>query len=170
MRLPICALLSAVLLCGFDARGESRTPGAAKVQRKCAFPQSNTRAPDWVCTARAEGMALAAVGSAAKSPAGAAFMEQMAAADARARLVREVRESVRSRGAGGAPATDKREGAEASAITKDTLIGSKIARRVYGPEGTLYVLVGLNAANAKRLVDSVTAEYRKQQSSPDGTK
>jgi hypothetical protein len=170
MRILLCMLLSAAVLPGVDAWGETQTSTAtvAKVKKatKCSFPKSRKRAPDWVCTARAEGLAVAAVGSAAKSQAGVSFMEQMAAADARARLVREVRESVREKVVGGAPAAikeaDKPDGALITTITHDSLQGAKVEKSVYGPDGTLYVLVGLDAANANRLIESVTAEYLKQ--------
>ena len=170
MRILLCVLLSATLVAGADAWGETQAPAAtsakAKKANKCTFPRSRKRAPEWVCTARAEGLAVAAVGSAARSKAGVSFMEQMAAADARARLVREVRESVRKKVMGGAPAAsknaDKPDGALTTTITSDSLQGAKVEKKVYGPKGTLYVLVGLDAAHANRLVESITAEYLKQ--------
>lgn len=170
MRILLCMLLSATVLPGVDAWGETQTSTAtvAKVKKatKCSFPKSGKRAPDWVCTARAKGLAVAAVGSAAKSQAGVSFMEQMAVADARARLVREVRESVKKKVVGGAPAASKKSGEQDGAlittITNDTLYGAKVEKSVYGPDGTLYVLVGLDAVNANRLIESVTAEYLKQ--------
>ena len=170
MRILLCVLLSAMLFPAVDAWGDSQASAATttKVKKaaKCSFPKSKTRAPDWVCNARAEGLAVAAVGFATKSQAGIAFMEQMAAADARARLVREVRESVRKKVVRGAPVAgskaNERDGALITTITTDTLQGTKIKKSVYGPNGTLYVLVGLDAANAKLLIETVTAEYLKQ--------
>jgi hypothetical protein len=168
MRVLLCVMLSVTLAAGGDAWGEAQASAApaanVKKANKCTFPKSRKRAPEWVCTGRAEGLAVAAVGSAAKSKAGISFMEQMAAADARARLVREVRELVRKK-MGGAPAAgkkaDERDGASIT-ITNDSLQGAKVEKKVYGPKGTLYVLVGLDAENAKQLVESITAEYLKQ--------
>lgn len=170
MRILLCVLLSATLVAGGDAWGETpasaATAATVKKGKKCTFPKSRKRAPEWVCTARAEGLAVAAVGSAARSKVGISFMEQMAAADARARLVREVRESVRKKVMGGEPAAgnkaDKRDGALTTTVTNDTLQGARVEKQVYGPKGTLYVLVGLDAANASRLTESITAEYLKQ--------
>jgi hypothetical protein len=170
MRILLCVLLSATMLPSVDAWGDGQAKAAtnAKVKKaiKCSFPKTKKRAPDWVCNARAEGLAVAAVGSADKSQAGNSFMEQMAAADARARLVHAVRESVRKRVMGDAPASgkkaDERDGALITTITSDTLRGAKVRKSVYGPNGTLYVLVGLDGANANLLIESVTAEYLKQ--------
>jgi hypothetical protein len=170
MRIFLCVLLSAALLPGVEARGESQVSNSAsaKVKKagKCTFPKSAKRAPAWVCTARAPGLALAAVGTTPRSQAGVSFMEQMAAADARGRLVREVRESVRNKVAGGAAAAGReaveQDGALITAITNDSLQGAKVVKSIHGPNGTLYVLVGLDAAHAQQLTETVTAEYLKQ--------
>lgn len=172
MRILLSVLLSAALVAGADARGETQasaaTSATVKKGKKCTFPKSRKRAPEWVCTPRAQGLAVAAVGSAARSKAGASFMEQMATADARARLARDVRQAVRKKVMGGAPAAsnkvDERDEAVMTAVTNDTLQGAKVEKKVYGPKGTLYVLVGLDAAHAKQLIESITAEYLKQKS------
>lgn len=169
MRIFLCVLLSAALLPGVEAWGESQlsTGTSVKVKKagKCTFPKSARRAPAWVCTARAPGLALAAVGMAPRSQAGVSFMEQMAAADARARLAREVRESVRNKVAGAAAAGRKPpepDGSLITVITNDSLQGAQVVKSIYGPNGTLYVLVGLDAAHAQQLIETVTAEYLKQ--------
>ncbi len=168
MRMFLCVLLSAALLQGFDVWGEAQVssspPAKVKKSGKCTFPKSAKRAPDWVCTARAKGLALAAVGTAPRSQAGVSFMEQMAAADARARLAREVRESVRNKVAGGAVGreTGDQDGALITVIANDSLQGAKVEESAYGPNGALYVLVGLDAVHARQLIETVTAEYLKR--------
>jgi hypothetical protein len=167
MRMFLCVLLSAALLSGVDARGEAQASSgtSAKVKKagKCTFPKSAKRAPDWVCTARAKGLALAAVGTTPRLQAGVSFMEQMAAADARARLAREVRESVRNKVAGGESGREPGDQDDAliTTIANDSLQGAKVEKSAYGPNGTLYVLVGLDAAHARQLIETVTAEYLK---------
>ncbi|HLP96986.1 MAG TPA: hypothetical protein VK149_00935 [Sideroxyarcus sp.] len=141
-------LLSLALLCGPVLADEGKA-------RKCVFPDSRERAPAWVCNAHADGWKLTAVGSAAHSAAGTAFMEQMAAADARSRLVRDVRRAVRDK----LRIADKDD----DAVTKDTLRGVKVLQKVYDANGTLYVLIGMNEASAKKLADSIAAEYRARQ-------
>jgi hypothetical protein len=171
MRILLCVLLSATMLQSVVARGDGLAKAAtnARVKKaiKCSFPKTKKRAPDWVCSASAEGLAVAAVGSADKSQAGISFMEQMAAADARVQLVRAVRVSVRRRVLADASSSGKEQdgldGALMTTVTNDTLRGAKVRKSVYGPGGRLYVLMGLDEANANLLIESVTAEYLKQQ-------
>ncbi len=120
----------------------------------------------WVCSARADGFAMAAVGSTPRSAAGISFMEQMAAADARARLARNLRKSVQNRIADRSDAARKkgaREGALITEIANDSVSGAGVIKSAYGPDGTLYVLVGIDATEANRLVESITSEYLARQ-------
>ena len=167
MRKLLWVLLSATLVLSVDALGA--TPGSTsttvkvKKTKKCLFPKSKKRAPSWVCDAQADGMAATAVGSAAKSGAGISHMEQMAAADARSRLVQNVRESVQKDNAGGKDAANKNMAASDSALTtNDTLQGAKIIKKIYGPKGRLFVLVGLDETNAQKLRESIAANYPEQ--------
>ena len=161
MRKLFCMLLSAAMVLSANAFADTRAPAAAGAKvmkaKRCLFPNSRKRAPDWVCDARADGMALTAVGSAAKSGAGISFMEEMAAADARVHLARNLRRSVQNRLQG------DRDSALITRIANDSLQGAGIVKSAYGPDGTLYVLVGIDEQNAKKLVDSITAEYQAQQ-------
>ena len=126
MRRFSCVLLSAALL--LSGHAWSDTPGTTPVKKakKCLFPKSKKRAPAWVCDAHIDGLTMAAVGSAAKSKAGTAFMEGMAAADARAQLANKLH---------GTPQTE---------AVNESLQGSKVLKSTYGPNGTLYVLVGID--------------------------
>ena len=148
-----------------EAQAKDGAPVKAKKAKRCVFPQSRKRAPVWVCDKHAPGLAFTALGSAARSRAGISFMEQMALADARTHLVQEVRASVQSKFADEAhadKATAERNGALITRITNDALQGTRIEKRASGPHGSLYVLTGLSEANANRLIESVTAEYRLQ--------
>jgi hypothetical protein len=122
---------------------QSETKSKTVKAKKCLFPKSKKRAPAWVCDAHAEGLALAAVGVAPKSKAGLALMEQMAEADARAKLAKEVRGVEQSSAAAAEAAADSEY------IT--ALEGSKVIKHAYGPNGTLYVLMGFDAAEAQKL-------------------
>jgi LPP20 lipoprotein len=159
-------MLAAMCL-GIDAWADTQANSAVAAKdrpvKKCTFPRSKKRAPDWVCNAQADGLALAAVGSAAKSRAGFSFMEKMAAADARKNLVVEVRKSVKMKVMGDALSANKGiDDALITGITNDSLQDTRIEKRVYSPKGTLYVLVGMDEATANKLVESVAAEYREQ--------
>lgn len=163
----LCVLLSVALVLSTDALGSTPTATAkVKKAKKCLFPKSKKRAPNWVCDGHVDGLAVTAVGSAAKSGAGLSFMEQMAAADARAHLAQNLSEPVQKKTAGSANAANKdaadREGALITRVADESLHGTKVLKKAYGPNGTLYVLVGLDEASAKKLNESITADYLQQ--------
>lgn len=141
----VCVLLSVSMILSGYAWAD--TPPVSKSKtvkaKKCLFPKSKKRAPAWVCDAHADGLALAAVGVAPKSKAGMALMEQMAEADARAKLAKAVRGVEQSSAAAGEVAADSSYLA--------ALEGSKVIKRAYGPNGTLYVLMGFDASDVQKL-------------------
>lgn len=167
MRKLFCVLLSAAIALSVDALAGAQATAAktAKVikAKKCLFPKSRKRAPNWICNAHVDGLAVTAVGSSAKSDAGISFMQQMAAADARVHLARNLHGSVQNKiinSEGSAKkAPVERDNALITKITKESLRGTKIVKSAYGPDGTLYVMVGLDEANTKRLIDSISADY-----------
>lgn len=154
MRRIFCAMLSAAMVFSGYAQGDAPTTNKDSQSQTCLLPNSHKRAPAWVCKPQARGWAVAAVGSAAKSDAGIAFMEQQAAADARTKLVRRLR--------GGD--TRKSTASDGAVITETTheLRGSKILKSVYGPDGTLYVLVGHEEDSPNRLKKPVSADGQKR--------
>lgn len=168
MRKILQVVLSMAMVLSIGVFTSTQVAAATEVKvkkaKKCLFPKSKKRAPSWVCDAHAEGLAAAAVGSFAKSRAGLSHMEQMAAADARANLVRDLHGSVQSKIKDGAQTAGKDDvdSALIDKITNDSLEGSRIMKRAYAPNGTIYVLVGLDQANANKLIESITATYMKQ--------
>lgn len=157
-----CVLLSVALVLSTDALGGTPTATAKAVKgKKCLFPKSKKRAPTWVCDAKVEGLTVTAVGSAAKSKAGISFMEQMAAADARTHLAQNLSGPVQKNIAGSANAANS-DSASITRIANESLQGTKVMKKAYGPNGTLYVLVGLDEASAKKLNESITADYLQQ--------
>ena len=164
MRKLMSVLLSVAMVLSGYAVGDtlSVTGSQAKVSKakKCLFPKSRKRAPAWVCDAHADGLAVAAMGSAVKSKAGLAHMEQMAAADARAQLVRSLRRAERKNSASSANAAN----GDAAEISEETLTGAKIIKRAYAPNGTLYVLMGLDETEAQKLREAIKASELGQRS------
>lgn len=156
MRRIFCAMLSAAMVFSGHALGDV-SPAADKESKAgiCLFPNSHKRAPAWVCKPQARGWALTAVGSAAKSDAGIAFMEQQAAADARTKLARRLRGGDTKKSTSG-------DGAVVTETTHASLRGTRILKSVYGPEGTLYVLVGLKEDGANRLKNTGTADEQQR--------
>ena len=146
MRIFLCILFSVTMTLTGYARGDELPSSAhdkPKKEKKCLFPKSKKRAPSWVCNPHADGLAQAAVGSAAKSKAGDSFMEQMAVADARKHLAQDLHDAKQ-------PDVDNSSTPASSAIVaNESLENTKIIKRAYGPNGALYVLVGVDEAGAQ---------------------
>ncbi len=174
MRKFIYLLLSATMLVGSNGWAISspiNKDAQAQKGKKCLFPNSRKRAPSWICNAQDSVLSLAAVGSFDKSGAGIEFMEQMAAADARAHLVMKLNDTVQKK------ITDVEETANKnsaepdqvlisqaliSKITNECLEGSKVLKKAYGPRGKLYVLIGFDEAGTQKLHESIAAAYLEQ--------
>ena len=154
-----------VLFMSFIALGVAAcsTP-PAKVEKvaECVFPGSDKAAPLWVCDAPVEGMTVGAVGSAAKSDAGVAFMKQMAATEARVQLAQNMKVQVQNMikqyaettGAGSKETVDRVNTSVTKQITDQTLQGTKIFRSIVAPDGTMFVLVGLDEVAAQKLTET----------------
>jgi LPP20 lipoprotein len=128
----------------------------------CTFPGSSQKAPSWVCGigGAVEGAAVWAAGSYQKTQAGVAFQEAQAMLNGRAQLVQQMRSVVSSgvkqatqtTGSGSSETVDQVASNTAKLISSETLVGSRKFAQVSGPDGTLYVLVGVDEAAAKRVV------------------
>lgn len=162
-KLFIVLLSAAMFLSGqawsvASAKTDAQVSKAAK-SKKCTFPKSKRRAPVWVCNVNVNGLVLTAVGSAPKSKAGLAHMEQMAAADARAQLVRKSLGPTHMKTATGEGSASKEAAGDdlATKIGNESLMGTKIMKRVFAPNGTLYVLMGLDETDAQKLREAINA-------------
>lgn len=152
-------LISAVAL---SIAACSTPPAKVAKVAECVFPGSDKAAPLWVCDGPVEGVAVSAVGSAEKSGAGIDFMKQMAATAARVQLAQTmkvrvnnmVKQFAETTGAGSKETVDKVNTLVTKTITAETLVGSKIFRSIVAPDGTMYVLVGLDEATAQKLTET----------------
>lgn len=120
----------------------------------CVFPDDpGTAAPGWVCDEPVEGVEVSAVGSADKSRAGHDFMKQMAATSARVQLAQRmkvtvqnmIKQYVETTGAADDETVDKALTSVTKQITNETLVGTRIYKTRTSPNGTLYVLLGMDA-------------------------
>jgi len=153
-------LLTSVIALGVAAC--SSAPAKVEKMAECVFPGSDKEAPLWVCDAPVEGMTVGAVGAAAKSDAGIAFMKQMAATEARVQLAQNMKVQVQNMikqyaettGAASAETVDRVNTSVTKQITDQTLQGTRIFRSIVGPDGTMYVLVGLDEAGAQKLTET----------------
>jgi hypothetical protein len=153
-------LLTSVIALGVAAC--SSAPAKVEKVAECVFPGSDREAPLWVCDAPVEGMTVGAVGAAAKSDAGIAFMKQMAATEARVQLAQNMKVQVQNMikqyaettGAASAETVDRVNTSVTKQITDQTLQGTRIFRSIVGPDGTMYVLVGLDEAGTQKLTET----------------
>lgn len=125
----------------------------------CVFPDApGTAAPGWVCDEPVEGVEVSAVGSAQKSGGGHDFMKQMAATSARVQLAQNMKVQVRNMvkqyiettGAADSETVDKVMTSVTKQITNETLVGSKIFKTRTSPNGSLYVLLGMDEASVQK--------------------
>ncbi|KAF0206215.1 MAG: hypothetical protein FD173_375 [Gallionellaceae bacterium] len=155
-------LLFSVVALGLVACGASPVKEAPKKVADCVFPNTQEAAPGWICDEPVEGVVVSAVGSAEKTAAGIEFMKNMAATAARVQLAQRmkvqvanmVKQYVETTGAGKDESVDKVNTSVTKQITNETLVGTRIFKSRQGPDGTMYVLVGLDEASAQKLTES----------------
>jgi hypothetical protein len=162
-RIVLLSSLLAVALTGCFGGKDSVKPGPEKVA-ECVFPDApNQAAPLWICDAPVEGVAVSAVGSYEKSAAGPAFMKDQAAAAARVNLAQQmkvhvtnmIKSYVETTGAASSETVDKVNTSVSKLITAETLVGSRVFRNFTSPNGTIYVLVGLDPTNTKEATEKL---------------
>lgn len=155
----LIAISAAALL----AACSSKEPAQQEVA-SCVFADgSNQPAPEWVCGAPVSGIDMSAVGYADKSVAGVNFMKQMAATAARVELAQTMKVDVQNMikqyaettGNGDSETLDQVNTSVTRQITKETLVGSKIARQMPTPSGGIVVLVGMDPETAKQVSKQV---------------
>ncbi len=154
----VTAIAAAAVLAGC-----AKPKKAAEEVADCVFPQTSAKAPMWVCSqGSVEGVAIWAPGSYQKTAAGAAFQQDQATLNGRTRLAQQVRsvvtsglkQAIQTTGAGSSETVDQVASSAAKSISAETLVGSRVFRTAYAPDGTMFVLVGVDEATAKRVVQN----------------
>lgn len=153
--LLISAVVLGLVACAQPAKKET------VVAAECVFPNSEKAAPLWVCDAPVEGVAVSAVGSHPKTAAGIDFMKQQAATSARVKLAQQmkvhvansIKQYAETTGAGDKETVDQAYTATTKQITDQSLVGTKIFRSAQGPDGTMYVLLGMDEASTQKLTE-----------------
>ena len=162
----MCKSLNALLFAAATLCATACTTVAPPVKifksAECVFPSTDKEAPPWVCDVPVEGMKIGAVGSAPKSEAGLDFMKQMAATSARTQLAQIIKVQVQNMikqyaettGAASKESVDRVNTLVTKQITNETLTGTKILRSIVAPDGSVFVLVGLDDAAFQTLTES----------------
>ena len=107
------------------------------------------------------GLDVQAVGISEKSKAGISFMKDMAAADARGRLAEQMKIRVQkmvkkylgTTGVGDTETVDAAASSTLKTITNEELVGSKIYKTRTGPNGRLFVLLGLDPSSSQKIAE-----------------
>jgi hypothetical protein len=108
------------------------------------------------------GWAVTAPGTAAKTAAGYSFQKQMAMTDARVQLAQQVKIQVsnmvkqfaETTGTGDRETVDRVNASVTRQITDQSLSGSKAVVSVTAPDGSLWVLVGLDQKAVEEITKS----------------
>jgi hypothetical protein len=160
MRNSVKLLSAAAITVILSACGSSEE---VKQVAECVFPDApDSAAPGWICDEPVEGVAVSAVGSAEKSKAGNSFMKNMAATDARVQLAQAmkvhvenlVKQYAETTGAADSETVDKVNTSVTKQITDQTLVGTKIFKTRTSPNGTLYVLLGMDDSAAAQATEN----------------
>lgn len=155
-------LMAAAVAIALVGCASKQKPQKIEEQADCVFPQTSAKAPIWVCGQGVlEGVAVWAPGSYQKTGAGAAFQQDQATLSGRVRLAQQMRTMVtagvkahiNTTGSGKSETVDQVASSTANSITAETLVGTRVYRTAYAPDGTMFVIVGMDEANAKRVVD-----------------
>ena len=125
----------------------------------CVYPGTNTEAPGWICDEPVDGVSVSATGSAEHSLAGHEFMKQMAETAGRVQLAQQmkihvanmIKQYAETTGAGKSETVDKVNTSVTKQITDASLVGSRIYNERTAPDGTLYVLMGLDAKSVQEI-------------------
>ena len=155
------ALLVSTVVLGLVACQQPSKPGPVAIT-ECPFPNSEKAAPLWVCDAPVDGVAVSAVGSFPKTGAGIDFAKQQAATSARVKLAQQMKVHVQNSikqyaettGVGDKETVDAAYTSTTKQITDQSLVGTKIFRSIQGPDGTMYVLLGMDEASTQKLTES----------------
>ncbi len=165
-------LIGTVLVVSAVLSGCASSPEKVAVP-DCTFPDApEASAPPWVCDAPVEGLTVSAVGSFRKTAAGAQFQKVQATAAARNALASSMKVHVKQlvknyaevTGVGDDETVDTVSSNVSKQVTNETLFGTKVYRTRVSPEGTMYVLIGMDpegaAANAQA---ALKTSYKNQQ-------
>lgn len=151
-------LALSAMLAGCASSGEKK-PEPAAYDDRCKFPGTQELAPGWVCDEPVPGWDVTAPGSAEKTAAGIEFQKQMAMTAARVNLAQQfkvhvanmVKQFAETTGVADNESVDRVNSATTKQITDQTLVGSKVIKSVTGPDGRLWVLMGMDSKTIESL-------------------
>jgi len=165
--IPFVALIG----CATDNAPTALVPTNLSDKENCLFP-NNDVAPKWVCNDPVGSLKIQAVGIAEKSRVGYSDMIEIAKLNAIGHLSdsvkldtsKMVKRYMSKSGNHGNETIDLIVSSTINNISSATLSGAKIYRRVVGPEGRVYVLVGLNSQEQTLMLNGALRSSHKNDS------
>ncbi len=163
------ALIVPLMLASCGSNEMKQASSAPQQIHDCVFPNTNVGAPGWICDEPVPGVAVSAVGIAEPSKAGMSFQKDMAAASARGQLAEQmkvqvgkmVKKYLATTGVGKSETVDAAASSTLKTITSEKLVASRIYKSRTGPNGRLFVLVGLDPDNKARAVQEAVSTSMK---------
>ena len=147
-------LSATVFLCADAFGGTPTTTGKAIKAKSACSPKSEKRAPSWVCKAPADGSVMTAVGSAGKSRAALRSWSRwplpMRACSLPGTCAGQAGKQVRAAQMLQAGTRLESDSALTTRIADESLQGTQDHEKARNPDGTLYVLVGIDAKTARK--------------------
>lgn len=161
--------IAAVIALATGISACTNTKKEDNVVHDCVFPDTNIGAPGWVCDEPQPGLDAQAVGIAEKSKGGISFMKDLAAADARGRLAEQMKVNVSkmvkrymgNTGVGDSETIDAMAESTLKTIASNNLVGSKVYKSRIGPNGRMFVLLGMDSASAQQAAQNAVATSMK---------
>jgi len=140
------------------------------VAADCVFPNQSV-APGWVCDEPVPGLEIQSVGISEKSYAGQAYMKDMAKAAAlghlaeqfKVKVAKMVKQYIATTGMGTSETVDAAASSTIKTITSNTMSGARVYKTRVGPEGRMYLLVGLDSEKTKTLVENAVKTSMKNE-------
>ena len=160
----ISSLTASVLLVGcLGSTGGTKPQAKAETVPDCVWPGTSQAAPGWTCDEPVEGVAIYAVGTYEKTAAGLQFQKDQAAAAARVTMAQQmkvyvsnmVKQYVETTGSSSSETVDKVNTSVSKLVTSETIEGSRIYKSLVSPNGTMYVMVGIDPKLANQKAEQV---------------
>ncbi|MDD5059279.1 MAG: LPP20 family lipoprotein [Sideroxydans sp.] len=144
-------------------------PAQQAYDDRCKFPGTQELAPGWVCDEPYPGWDVTAPGSAESTAAGHDFQKQMAMTSGRVALAQQfkvhvanmIKQFAQTTGAAQNETVDKVNASVTMQITEQTLSGSKVLKSVQGPDGKLWVLMGIDSRSVEELTQTAVKSSMK---------
>ncbi len=167
---PVLLILAANLTACADQKAVAPINIQPVPVADCVFPNQQA-APGWVCDEPMPGLEIQAVGTAEKSVAGLAYMKDIAKSAAlgnlaeqfKVKVAKMVKKYIGTTGMGSEETVDAAASSTIKTLSSKTIQGARVYKTRTGPEGRLYVLVGLDANKTKILVENAVKTSMKNE-------